>query len=50
MTDLAKSSRIVEDYLVTIYRLEEAYGYARTSVIARELGVKPGTVSKILGR
>ncbi len=50
MTDLAKSSRIVEDYLATIYRLEEAYGYARTSIIARELGVKPGTVSKILGR
>ncbi len=45
-----KVTATVEDYLVTIYRLEEAFGVARTTVIARELGVKPGTVSKVVGK
>ena len=45
-----KVTTAIEDYLVTIYRLEEAFGIARTTVIARELGVKPGTVSKVVGR
>lgn len=40
----------VEDYLSTIYRLEEVFGIARTSDISRELGVRPATVSKILRR
>ena len=40
----------VEDYLVTIYRLEEAFGIARTTIIAKELNVKPGTVSKIISK
>ena len=40
----------VEDYLVTIYRLEEAFGMARTTIIAKELNVKPGTVSKIVSK
>lgn len=40
----------VYDYLATIYRLEEVFGVARTSDISRELGVRPGTVSKVLRR
>lgn len=43
-------SSAVEDYLVTIYRLEEVFGVARTTIIAKELNVKPGTVSKIISR
>ncbi|MEM1623916.1 MAG: metal-dependent transcriptional regulator [Sulfolobales archaeon] len=38
----------VEDYLSTIYRLEEVFGVARTNDISRELGVRPATVSKVL--
>lgn len=38
----------VDDYLATIYRLEEVFGVARTSDISRELGVRPATVSKVL--
>ncbi len=38
----------IEDYLVTIYKLESLYGEARTSQIARELGVRDGTVSKVI--
>ncbi len=45
-----KTSRAVEDYLITIYRVHEAYGEARTTVIARELGVTPATISKVLSR
>lgn len=37
-----------EDYLVTIYRLKEVFGYARTTDIASELGVTPATVSKVI--
>jgi DtxR family Mn-dependent transcriptional regulator len=38
----------VEDYLSTIYRLEEVFGVARTVDISAELGVKPATVTKVL--
>lgn len=43
-------SRSVEDYLVTIYKLVEGCGRARTTAIAKELGVKPATVTKVLSR
>ena len=42
-------SEPMEDYIITIYRLEEVFGVARTSAIAREMGVKPATVTKIVG-
>lgn len=38
----------VEDYLVTIYKLQKLYGVARTSMIAKDLHVRDGTVSKVL--
>ncbi|MEM1619361.1 MAG: metal-dependent transcriptional regulator [Fervidicoccaceae archaeon] len=38
----------VEDYITTVYRLEEVYGVARTVQVARELGVTPATASKML--
>lgn len=41
---------VVDDYLATIYRLEEVFGVARTSDISRELGVRPATVCKVLRR
>lgn len=41
-------SESVEDYILTVYRLEVLYGRAKTSQIARELGLKEGTVSKVL--
>ncbi len=44
------TSRAVEDYLITIYRVLEAYGEARTTVIAHELGVTPATISKVLSK
>jgi len=40
----------MEDYLVTIVRLEEEYGVARVTDIANELGVKLGTVTNTLSR
>ncbi|MEM1639025.1 MAG: metal-dependent transcriptional regulator [Desulfurococcaceae archaeon] len=40
----------VEDYLTTIYRLEEALDEARITDISRELKVSPATVSKIIGK
>lgn len=39
----------VEDYLTTIYRLEEALGIAKITDISRELGVSSATVSKVIG-
>ena len=42
--------RALEDYLITIYRLEEVYGIAKTTDIARELDVKPATVTKMLAK
>lgn len=44
-----KLSEPMEDYIVTIYRLEEVFGVAKTSAIAREMGVRPATVTKIVG-
>ncbi len=41
-------SPVLEDYLVTILRLESIYGIAKTCKIAEELNVAPATVSKIL--
>lgn len=41
-------SESVEDYILTVYRLEVLYGKAKTSQIARELRLKEGTVSKVL--
>lgn len=38
----------VEDYLTTIYRFEEAFGYARTTDISKELRISPATVSKVV--
>jgi len=38
----------LEDYLAEIYRLEEAYGYARVGRLAKELSVSPATVSKMI--
>ena len=39
-----------EDYLTTIYRLREAFGFVRISDIAYELSVRPATVSKVISR
>ncbi len=41
---------ILQDYLATIYRLEEAYGIARTTKIAEELDVTPATAAKMLSK
>jgi len=38
----------IEDYLLAIYKYQIIRGYARTSEIARELGVKDATVTKVL--
>ncbi len=43
-------SRVIEDYLVTIIRLEEEYGVAKTGDIALSLNVSPGTVTNTLAR
>ena len=45
-----KISGALEDYIVTIRRLEEVFGQARTTHIARELKVRPATVTKVVGR
>lgn len=37
-----------DDYITTIYRLLEVYGYAKTTLISKELGIKPATASKVL--
>jgi DtxR family Mn-dependent transcriptional regulator len=40
----------VEDYLMAIYKYQLVYGHAKTSQIAKELGVKDATVTKVLKR
>ncbi len=40
----------LQDYLTTIYRLEDVYGVARTGMIATELGVTPATVTKMVAK
>lgn len=37
-----------EDYLATIYRLEESVGFAKITDISKELGVRPATASKVI--
>ncbi len=46
----SSESIVLQDYLSTIYRLEEIYGVAKTCMIASELDVTPATVSKMLLR
>jgi len=43
-------SRTLHDYLLTIYRLEEVFGEARTVEISKMLKVTPATVSKTIKR
>ncbi|MEM0015376.1 MAG: metal-dependent transcriptional regulator [Zestosphaera sp.] len=43
--DLSES---IEDYVLTVYRLEKLCGVARTAQIARELKIREGTVSKVM--
>ena len=38
----------LEDYIITIYRLEKLEGLAKTTLIAKELLVTPATVSKVI--
>ncbi|MCS7111562.1 MAG: metal-dependent transcriptional regulator [Ignisphaera sp.] len=45
-----RSLRALEDYLMAIYRLEEIFGEARTTVLTNELGVKPATISKTVSK
>uniref|UniRef100_A0A7J3I9Y3 Metal-dependent transcriptional regulator n=2 Tax=Ignisphaera aggregans TaxID=334771 RepID=A0A7J3I9Y3_9CREN len=49
-SSIDKSMRALEDYLMAIYRLEELFGEARTTILTNELGVKPATVSKMISR
>jgi len=39
---------VIEDFLSIIYRLEEIYGFARTTDIAKTLKISPGSVVNIL--
>jgi len=41
---------VVEEYLETVYRLEEKRGVARTSELVNMLGVVPGTVTNTVER
>jgi len=43
-------NRALHDYLLTIYRLEEVFGEARTVEISKMLKVTPATVSKTIRR
>lgn len=43
-----EKQRTIEDYLRAVYKLEELTGIAKTSMLARELGVTPATVVKML--
>ena len=42
--------RALEDYLKAIYRLEELMGIAKTTYLAKELGVTPATVTKMMSK
>lgn len=46
----AEISSVVEEYLETIYRLQERYGIARTGDLVKILGVAPGTVTNTIER
>jgi len=43
-----RMSESIEDYILTVYRLEKLCGVAKTSQISRELNLREGTVSKVL--
>jgi DtxR family Mn-dependent transcriptional regulator len=43
-------SGTVEDYLKTIYELQEKYGRAKTSALSERLGITPGSVTEMLKR
>ncbi|MEM2875360.1 MAG: metal-dependent transcriptional regulator, partial [Candidatus Bathyarchaeia archaeon] len=45
-----KISSIVEEYLETIFRLQERSGVARTSALIKALNVSPGTVTNTVER
>ncbi len=47
---MTEVTEVVEDYLESIYRLEEKSGIARTSDIVRLLQVVPGTVTNTVER
>ncbi len=49
-SSIDRSSRALEDYLMAIYRLEELFGEARTTVLTNELSVKPATISKMISK
>lgn len=44
------TSKSIEDYLSTIFRLESVFGVAKTGDIANELNVNYGTVTNILNK
>lgn len=48
MTQWKKIGPRLEDYLTTIYRFEEVFGYAKTTELSRELKISPATVSKVI--
>ena len=44
------ASSKIEDYLKAIYKLEEKEGVAKTTLMAKELGIRAGTVSEMINR
>lgn len=44
------NSQTVEDYLKTVYLLEEKFGRAKTSLLAEQLGITPGSVTDMVKR
>ena len=44
------TSSKIEDYLKAIYGLEEAEGVAKTTLLAKKLGIQAGTVSEMIKR
>ncbi len=44
------ASSKIEDYLKAIYKLEEKEGVAKTTLLAKELGIQAGTVSEMINR
>ncbi len=47
---IREKQRALEDYLKAIYKLEEMMGIAKTTMLARELGVTPATVAKMVAK
>jgi DtxR family Mn-dependent transcriptional regulator len=47
---VGESLRALEDYLMAVYRLEELFGEAKTTMLTNELGVKPATVTKMISK